>query len=540
MANSYRGNNYLKKKGVLFEWTLEKQEEYKKCKEDPIYFCRNYMKIVSLDDGIVPFELYSYQETMIDSFINNRMTIVATARQAGKTVAIVGFALHYILFNSDKNIGIIANKGDTARKILGRVQKAYELLPDWIQQGVLEWNKGSFILENGSGIFAGSTTSDSIRGSSLNVLLIDEAAFVSGWNEFYTSTFPVITQGKNTKVVLVSTPNGLNHFYSIWTNALEGKNNYNPIKVMWDEVPGRDQKWYDETLAGLNGDLEKFEQEFCVEFMGSSGTLINGATLKSLVQKNPLISKDGLTQFELAQSGHSYVISADVSEGKGQDYSAFHVLDITKMPYVQVCTYRNNMVTPLDYASIIHLTAKLYNNATILVENNSVGGQVANSLYYDFDCENIICTENAGAAGRRISSGFSSNTIERGVRMTTSVKRIGCSMLKLLVEQQQLIINDFHTIEELSRFSKKGNSYEAESGAHDDLVMGLVSFAWMSDQKYFREMTDISTLENLRDRTNEQIESEMIPFGFIETGHEDDYESVIDLTMNPRPEFANF
>lgn len=539
-VQGYNGNPLLKKTDTAIEWTREMQDEYIACMEDPIYFAEKYIKIISVDDGVIPIKLYDYQKEIIQNSQDNRRVCVVTSRQAGKTTTACVIILHYILFNKHKLVALLANKGDAAREILERVKMSYEELPGWLQSGIKTWNKGSIELANGCKVIAGATTSSAIRGKSASYVYIDETAFVENWDKFFSSVYPVLASGKTTKLLFTSTPNGLNHFYKVCEGAKSGENGYAFTEVSWQRVPGRDKAWYDETLQALNGDTEQFAQEFECDFQGSSGTLISGSTLKTLVQKTPITIKDGLLQYELPAKEKQYVISADVSEGKNLDYSAFHVIDVTKMPYIQVCAYRNNMTTPLDYASIIHMVAKLYNNATILVENNSVGGQVVNSLYYDYDCENIVCTENAGAAGKRISSGFGSNTIERGVRMTTSVKRIGCSMLKLLVEQQQLIINDFHTIEELSRFSKKGNSYEAETGANDDLVMGLVSFAWMSDQKYFRELTDISTLENLRDRTNEQIENEMVPFGFIETGHEEDYESIIDLTSNPRPEFVNF
>lgn len=508
----YRGNTSLKGLGVDIEWTPELIQEYARCKEDPIYFCRKYIKVVHVDRGLVPLDLYPYQEEMIKSFINNRNTIVATARQAGKTTAMVGFALHYVLFNDEKVIGIIANKGETARKILGRIQKAYENLPKWLQQGVKEYNKGSFILENGSKIFAGSTTSDSIRGDSLNAILIDECAFVEGWDEFQASTMPVISSGKETKIILVSTPKGLNHFHSIWTKAEAGKNNYNPIKVLWQDVPGRDAAWKASTLADLNGDTEKFAQEFEVEFQGSSGTLINGNTLKNLVEKEPLTKSEGLLVYENPVGNHSYAITCDVSRGKGLDYSAFSVIDITQMPYKQVCTFKNNIIPPSEYADVIFRIGNWYNCAAALVEINDIGEEVVN-LLAGLEYENVLYTENGGARGKRIA--INANKAERGLRTTTNTKAVGCSVLKLLVEQEQLIINDYSTIYELSRFSKKGRSYEAEEGANDDLVMSLVIFAWLTSQAYFKDLTDINTMSALRERTKQELEDQLAVVGLM-------------------------
>jgi hypothetical protein len=516
----YNGNPLLKKPRNKIIWTKERMEEFAKCKFDPIYFAQNYIKIVHVDHGLISLELYEYQKEIINKISNNRLCTVVTSRQAGKTTTAAAIILHYIIFNDNKTVGLLANKGDAAREILERIKIAYEALPDWLQQGVLIWNKGDIKLENGCKVIAASTTSTSIRGKSVSFLYIDEAAFVENWDEFFSSVYPTISSGDTTKMLFTSTPNGLNHFYKTCEGARAGTNGYEFVEVPWHRVPRRDEKWKQETLAAMDFDYERFEQEFNCGFQGSSGTLISGATLKTLVAKKPLSSKDGLTQYYLPETEHRYVITADVSRGKGLDYSAYQVIDVTSMPYQQVCTYRSNLITPNDYASVIHYISKTYNDATILVEINDIGGQVADTLYNEFESDSLICTENGGARGRRISSGFT-KTSERGVRTTKSVKSVGCSILKLLVEQQQLIINDHQTIFELSRFSRKGTSYEAEPGCNDDLVMCLVLFAWMSDQQYFRELTDINTLMKLREKTDDDIENDVIPFGYMVDGREE-------------------
>lgn len=514
---SYLGNPNLKKSGVGVNWTEEMVQEWVKCSNDVVYFVKNYMKIINLDDGLVDFDPYPYQTNMLRSMANERYTIITTARQAGKSTTACGFILWYIIFNPEKTVALLANKGETAREILGRIQLAYQHLPKWLQQGVLEWNKGSFVLENNSRVIATATSANNIRGFSINLLFIDEAAHIDNWEEFFTSVFPTISSGQNTKIILVSTPNGLNHFYTTWQNASEGKNNYKPIKVMWYDVPGRDEKWKQDVLAGMNFDTEKFAQEYEVEFLGSSGTLIAGWKLKELVHQRPVQQNDGLKMYEAPDKNRSYVCVVDVSRGKGLDYSAFSILDVSTMPYRQVCAYRNNNITPIDYSSIIHRIAKSYNTAAILVEINDIGEQVATSLHFDFEYENMLFTEHAGRAGKRITSGFGSN-VDRGIRTTKSVKSVGCSILKLLIEQNQLIINDHDTINELTTFSKKGPSYEAESGKHDDMVMGLVIFAWLSDQPYFKDLTSINTLANLREKTDEELEQDLTPFGFLDDG----------------------
>lgn len=524
-SSGYKGNVNLKRSNQNIEWTPELVQEYMRCAEDPIYFTETYMKIINTDEGLVNFKLYDYQKNMIKSFKDNRYSIVTTARQAGKSTTTCAFILWYIIFNSEKVVALLANKGDTAREILNRIQLAYQHLPKWLQQGVIEWNKGSFVLENNSRVIAAATSASAIRGYSINMLFIDEAAFIDNWDDFFTSVFPTISSGKESKIVLVSTPNGLNHFYSTWINALEKRNGYEAILVNWKEVPGRDEKWKQHILAGMNFDLEKFNQEMECEFLGSSGTLIAGWKLKELVHQSPMVERDGMIQYFQPQKDHVYMMVCDVSRGKGLDYSAFQLIDVTRMPYVQTCVYRNNAVAPVDYADIIHRTAKAYNNASVLVEVNDIGEQVAHTLQYDFAYENVLFTENAGRSGKRITSGFASggNKIDKGIRTTKIVKSVGCSILKLLVEQNQFVVNDFHTINELSTFSKKGTSYEAEPGKHDDLVMCLVLFAWLSDQQYFKDYTDINTLMSLREKTEEDIEQDLAPFGFVDSGRDDDF-----------------
>ena len=516
----YNGNQLLKKANQKFEWTPDLVKEYIKCSNDVVYFTEKYMKIIS-EKGLVNFILYPYQKKMLKSFMNNKFNIITTARQAGKSTTTCAFILWYVLFNTEKTVALLANKGDTAREILAKVRLGYQHLPKWLQQGTIEWNKGSFELENNSKVIATATSSDNIRGFTIDLLFIDEAAHIENWEEFFTSVYPTIAARQNSKVILVSTPKGLNHFYSIWTNAIQERNDYKPIKVLWHDVPGRGEKWKKETLKGMNFNQERFDQEMMCEFLGSSGTLIAGHKLKELVHQIPIANVDGLTQYKTVQKGHMYVMVCDVSRGKGLDYSAFQLIDVSRMPYDQVATYRNNSISPLDYASVINRIGNLYNKASVLVEVNDIGEQVSSSLQYDFNYDNVLFTENAGAAGKRITTFGSSTKVDKGIKTTKIVKSVGCSIIKLLIEQNQLIINDFETISELSTFSKKHNSYEAEEGCHDDLVMCLVLFAWLSDQQYFKEYTDINTLQSLREKTEEDIEQDMSPFGFVSFGNED-------------------
>jgi len=520
MSEGYLGNSHLKKSSTPIEWTPDLIKEYAKCAADPVYFAKKYIKIVHVDRGLIPFDMYDYQAEIVEKITKNRRVAVLTARQSGKTTTAVAVILHYILFNEYKTVAILANKGDSAREVLGRVQLAYEALPKWLQQGVEEWNKGNITLENGCKIYAGTTSSSAIRGKSIAFLYLDEVAFIEGYDDFFASVYPTISSGEETKLLMTSTPNGLNHFWKTCKGAEEGKNGYEFVKVMWYDVPGRGEKWKQETLEALDFDDEKFNQEYCCQFLGSSGTLISGNKLKELDDTKPIYESDGIRQYERPVPGHVYVMTVDVSRGKGLDYSTFTIFDCTKMPYKQVCTFRDNMIGPVDFAAIIFRMGKFYNEASVLVEINDIGGQVSDTLLMDYGYENILFTENAGRSGKRISAGFGGRSNDPGIRTTKTVKAVGCSMLKLLVEQNQLLILDASTISEIKRFSRKGNSYEAESGAHDDMVMNLVIFAWLTDQTYFKDITDINTLSRLREKTEEQIEEDLLPFGFIDTGNE--------------------
>jgi hypothetical protein len=509
----YLGNQNLKGKNAQIEFDSNMVKEYLKCAKDPIYFSEAHIKIVHVDHGLIPIRLYDYQKDIIEEITNNRRVAVNTSRQAGKTTTAAAVILHYVLFNEYKTVALLANKGDAAREILDRIKIAYEALPKWMQQGVVEWNKGSVEFENGCKIIAAATSSSGIRGKSISFLYIDETAFVENWENFFASVFPTISSGDTTKILFTSTPNGLNHFYKTCEGAREGTNGYKFIEVPWYKVPGRDAAWKQETISAMDFNLQKFAQEFECQFLGSSGTLIEGSKLKSLIPRTPIVDQHNISMHDRPVEGNTYVIVADVSRGKGLDYSAFSVFDVTQMPYKQVCVYRDNMVTPVDYAEVIYRIGKSYNDASVLIEINDIGAQVSDVLHYDFECENILYTESAGRSGKRISGGFGKN-VDKGIRTTKTVKSIGCNILKLLIEQDQLIVNDFNTIQELSTFSRRGNSYEAESGTHDDMVMGLVLFSWLTDQTFFKDITDINTMMKLRQKTENELMDNLTPFGF--------------------------
>jgi len=522
MSEGYLGNKNLKAAGTQVEFSKEQVEEYLKCAKDPVYFIKNYVRIVSLDEGLVPFEMYDFQEDMVKKIHDNRFVIAKLPRQTGKSTTVISYLLHYILFTQDVNVAILANKLATARELLHRLKLAYEYLPIWMQQGIVEWNKGSIVLENGSKILASATSSSAVRGGSFNMIFLDEFAFVPQGvaEEFFSSVYPTITSGQSTKVLIISTPKGLNMFYRFWNDSINGRNDYVPIEVHWSAVPGRDAKWKEQTIA--NTSEEQFRGEFECDFIGSAATLISTSKLKCLSYENPIVSNDdGLMVYEKPKEGRVYVTTVDTSRGQGKDYSAFVIFDVTDMPYKVVATYRNNTVSPMLYPTVIHSLCKQYNNAHCLIEINDIGGQVADILHSELEYPNLITVLVKGRKGQIASWGGFGGSSQMGIRQTSVTKRVGCSTLKSLIEEDKLLINDLNIMEELFSFISKRNSYEAEDGHHDDLVMCLVMLGWLTTQSMFNEFIEGTFRENLYEEKIKELEEEMTPFGFFSDGEED-------------------
>ena len=518
----YLGNPNLKKANTPIEFTKEQVTEFIKCKKDPVYFAENYVKIVSLDEGLVPFNMYKFQKKLIRNFHNNRFNICKMPRQTGKSTTCVSYLLHYAVFNDNVNIGILANKAATARELLGRLQTAYENLPKWMQQGIIAWNKGSLELENGSKILAASTSASAVRGMSFNIIFLDEFAFVPNHiaDSFFASVYPTITSGKSTKVIIVSTPHGMNHFYRMWHDAERDRNEYVATEVHWSEVPGRNAKWKKQTIA--NTSEEQFRVEFECEFLGSVDTLISVAKLKTLVYNDPIKKNAGLDIYENPIDDHNYIITVDTARGIDGDYSAFIVFDITDFPYRVVAKYKSNEIKPMLFPSIIHDIAKAYNYAYTLIEVNDIGDQVASILFFDLEYENVLMCSMRGRAGQIVGSGFSGKKSQLGVRMTSAVKKLGCSNLKTLLEDDKLATCDYDIIAELTTFVQRKNTFMAEEGCHDDLAMCLVIFSWLVAQDYFKEMTEQDVRKRIYEDQKNQIEQDMAPFGFLNDGIHDD------------------
>ena len=535
--NIYLGNPNLKRANTQIEFTEEQIYEFLKCKEDPVYFTLNYIKIVTLDHGLQPFKMYPFQEKLIKNFHDHRFNICKMPRQTGKSTTCVSYLLHYAVFNDNVNIAILANKASTARDLLNRLQLAYENLPKWMQQGVISWNKGSLELENGSKISSNSTSSSAVRGGSYNIIFLDEFAFIPNHiaDDFFASVYPTISSGNSTKVIIVSTPRGMNHFYRMWHDAERSKNEYVPTDVHWSEVPGRDQVWKEQTIA--NTSEQQFKVEFECEFLGSVNTLINPAKLRNFAYESPIRRNAGLDIYEHPKEDHNYLITVDVARGLGNDYSAFVIFDITNFPYKIVGKYRNNEIKPMLFPNIIHEVAKGYNDCWLLIEVNDLGDQVASILHFDLEYDNVLMCSMRGRAGQIVGSGFSGKKSQLGIRMTAAVKKLGCSNLKTLMEDDKLLTVDYEIISELTTFAQRHNSFEAEEGCNDDLAMCLVIFSWLVAQDYFKEMTNNDVRKRIYEEQKNQIEQDMSPFGFISDGLEDT-DVTIDVETGDRWMFA--
>ena len=498
---NYLGNPNVRGADVEHPWTKEELKEYKKCLDDPKYFAKKYCKVIHLDKGLIPFDLYKYQEEMFDSFTANRFNIVLACRQSGKSIAVVAYLLWYAIFKGEQVVGVLANKNAIAREMLARITLMLENLPFFLQPGCTALNKGSIGFSNNSRIIAAATSSSSIRGMSLNLVYLDEFAFVENASEFYTSTYPVISSGKTSKIIITSTANGIgNMFHKLYEGSVQGTNEFTATRVDWWDVPGRDAEWKKMTIE--NTSELQFDQEFGNSFHGTGNTLISADILLALRSTEPQEYYNNVKIFDQPIEGHTYQMFVDVSRGRGQDYSTFTVIDVSENPFVQVCTYRDNMISPLLFPDLLYKYATHYNEAYVVVESNDAGQVVCNGLYYDLEYENVF-----------VESLIKANAI--GVTMTRKTKRIGCSNLRDIMSQKKLVIKDEETIREMSTFVAKGASYQADHNSHDDLMMNLVMFGWFTSTQFFAESTDVNMKHMLYKQKVQQMEDEVIPVGIM-------------------------
>ncbi|MDC3384565.1 terminase family protein [bacterium] len=512
--DGYLGNNLVKRAGVETKYTDEELQEYIKCSNDPVHFIESYCSIISLDEGLVKFKLRGYQENLIRHYDDNRFNVVLASRQSGKSITSCAYLLWYLLFNPEVTVAVLANKGVIAREMISRIVTMLESVPFFLQPGVKILNKGNIEFGNDSKVVAAATSSSSIRGLSINLLYLDEFAFVENAEEFYTSTYPVVTSGKQSKVIITSTANGVgNMFYKIYESAIQKQSEYKHFLINWFDVPGRDEEWKKQTIA--NTSETQFEQEYGNSFLGTGTTLINSNTLLGMRSIDPDWSRDNINIYDRPVEGHEYVCTVDVSQGRGIDYSTFSIFDVSVQPFKQVATYRDNMISPMLLPDVINKYAHPYNDALVIIENNAEGSLVAKMLHYDVEYESVFVQGMSKAE-------------DIGVTMNRKIKRIGCSTLKELLEENRLTLIDRTTITELMTFVHKGTSYEADRGYHDDMVMNCVLFSWFITTPYFEHLTDKAVKTLLYSEQQKLIEDDLLPagvFGALE-GREDTFVDV--------------
>lgn len=468
---SFNGNSAIRKPGCDIEYTEDMIRSIVKIKKDPLEFFR-HLKIITLDNGVTDFNPYEYQVRLIKNIHTNRFTVALMPRQSGKSQVLAAYALFYALTNRHKRVAVLANKMATAREVFGRIQDLYEMLPEWLQIGVVEWNKTSFKLENGSSVFCAPTTLSSIRGKTINLLILDEFAFVRHAEEFFTSSYPVISSGSETKIVIISTPNGRNLFKQIYEGAVNKTNKFTPFMARWDEHPARRDKFKEETIANIG--QEAWDQEYSLNFIGSGGTLISGQTLEVLGWSKPIAIDNQFTRiYKKPEADHMYIVAADVAEGVGLDSSTAIVIDLTRFLSNRlievVAVYENNRIPPEEFASVLASIGNRYNEAFIVNENNSIGRSVGIDLLNTEEYENTIRSKSDKGAFKLFGKGSIP-----GIRTSSTIKRLGCSALKRFIERDILVVNDKNIIDQLNVFSKSDDGkYAAQPGYHDDLITPL-------------------------------------------------------------------
>ena len=514
-SNFYNGIHGVLKAGILLDLTEDDIKEIYKCKKDPIYFIKNYYHIVSQEKGDMLLDLYDYQEDAINDLYKNHRLILNWARQSSKTTTMAAFTLHYIIFNKNKNAFFLANKFETSKEILDRVKYAYIRLPSFLQIGVREFNKSSLIFGNDSKIYASTTSPDSIRGKSASIIYVDEMSFCNGWSEFWSGISPTIAANKNAFVCLSSTPSGFNHFYKFVVNARNKTNGFSLSEIKWFNVPGRDDKWADQALKDLDGDEDEFAREYELQFLGASGCLISSKKLKSMPHSIPIkkMYDNRFNIYELPNKDHQYYNISDYGEGLNQDYSTIQVFKKELETFVQVAAYRDNQLKPREFAKIKLLIAEYYNDAVVIGESN-IGKESLRELFDELEYENVF---------------FDMDDKDKiGLRTTKKTKKLGCSYLKKHIENNKFEIVDFDTINELSTFVSKKNSYEADVGCTDDLIIPLVMFAHLINNLTFTEwyVDDY----DMRSADIKVEKEDILPF-FLHDGEDyydcDGYEDVI-------------
>lgn len=482
-------NNQLIKNGYYEEkFTQEQIQEIIKCKQDIFYFFENYIKITTLDikEPIKLFKPWDFQKELLNRLLTERFNIVYSSRQSGKTTCCATFALWKVLFNPNFKILIAGDSATTAKKILASIKEIYENLPFFLQKGVLEWNKTEVLLDNKSFIKTVPTTENSGRGGTFNIIILEEFSFVkdSIAEAFQASVLPVICSGDATQVLIITTQNGKNFFYEMWQAAINGESIFKPFRIHWQDVPGRDEEWV-KTQKQLLGE-KKFAREFVGEFDETHSSLVDVSKL-DFVKKEPIIIDDVLF-YEKHNPTSKYVITVDLGEGLGSDYSTFSVFEILGA-VKQVCTYRNKENND-KFCEVLLKTAKSY-GAKILFENNN-DNKIPYIFHNIYKYENLLFTKIENSTTTLCNKDFKSRRV--GLKPTSETRNVSITALKNMLESKEMIISDFDTFKELETFCKNSKGkYEATEDNHDDLVSALMLMAWLYNDEKFKETIEINT-----------------------------------------------
>ena len=477
-------NNAVKKPNSEVEFTLQNQKDLLKCKKDFYYFCK-FVQVKHPDLGRIEYKPRWYQKEFLNKIIKNRYFVGLLSRQVGKTVSVSIYILWYAMFHSEKVIGIVSNKGSSAKKILAEIKKMYEFLPVWLKPGVNEYNVQSIEFDNNTRILCSNTSEDPFRGETLNLLFADEFAFVkkSIAEAFWSANFPALSASLTSKVIIISTPNGkFNLFERIYSGAEKDNNGFVHSKHDWKVIEGRDEKWKEEQIKILG--KAKFNQEHGVQFLGSTNTVIDGDVLQTIIEQfnEPLVKdlNDRLRIYEKPIENQTYIIGIDTAKGTGEHYSTIQVLKVTNFkPFkaIQVAVFQDNYTDIYEFSKIVYKTALYYNDAYVIVESNSEGSTVVGKLWWDWEYENLV-NESTKSTGL-------------GIRATTKTKPKAVLAMKKLVENADVVLVDLPTINELTSFIDLGNGKFAGKDLPDDLVSGLYWSCYITEVDVLDEDTGV-------------------------------------------------
>jgi hypothetical protein len=540
LSGGYGGNPLLPLPGDEVQLTAEELVEFAKCMRDPLYFISTYVKISNVDEGITSFTPYQFQEAIIKELQDNRFVIAKLPRQCGKsTVIVCGYFLWYVLFNTDVSVALLANTEDTAIMLLDRLKNSFELLPRFLKQGVEKWDQKLLKFANKARVRAAATSGSAIRGDTFNIVFLDEFAFVPAniALEFMASVFPVISSGKSTKLFIVSTPNGFNLFYRLFTDSVKSLNSFKNLAYTWRDVyfarnPNATEaealQWADEAIKNMAGNRQKFQQEFECDFLGSANSLVAPWKLAQIDWRVPMEVRGKLRIYEkpvfLSEAGpaHVYLVTVDVAQGQQLDSSVAQVIDITTSPFKQVAVYQDDSIKPAQFAPIIAQIGNWYNKAFLFFEVNGEALLTAQICQEELEYENLIQIFMHKKKGQQMSAGHALNA-KVGLKSSVATKRIGCTGLKSLMENDKLIVNDYETMTQLTTFVGKPDKrglltvYEAEIGNHDDCISPLVLLGWLTAQSAFENYVGLN-MRQLLTGGGDPVDLEPPLLGFFDEG----------------------